>query len=154
MVSKNEYKYVAEVSTDLAELPQVRCHIGEFNQVILNIVVNAAHAIQDVVGGTGGKGEIEIKTRLDAPNVLISIRDTGKGIPQEIIDKIFDPFFTTKEVGKGTGQGLAIARSVVVEKHGGALTVESEPGRGTTFTISLPLDGGPASTTQQIALAG
>ena len=140
MVSANEYKYQAEVKTELGEIPRVMCHVGEFNQVILNIVVNAVHAIQDVVEGTGQKGEIAIRTWADGPSVMISIRDTGKGIAPAIIDKIFDPFFTTKEVGKGTGQGLAIARSVIVDKHRGKLTVTSQVGQGTTFTIALPVD--------------
>jgi signal transduction histidine kinase len=151
MVSKNEYKYVAEVQTELGELPKVLCHVGELNQVILNVLVNAAHAIQDVVQGSGDKGEIVIRTWVEGQDVRIAIRDTGKGIPREIIDKVFDPFFTTKEVGKGTGQGLAIARSVVVDKHGGKLTVESEIGRGTEFTISLPIAGPQVA---QVALAG
>jgi two-component system, NtrC family, sensor kinase len=151
MVSTNEYKYVADIKTELGEMPQVMCHVGEVNQAVLNIVVNAAHAIQDVVGGGGPKGEIAIKTWAAGQDAFISIRDTGKGIPPEIIDKIFDPFFTTKQVGKGTGQGLAIARSVIVDKHGGKLSVASEPGRGTTFTISLPVAGVPRSVEEPIA---
>jgi signal transduction histidine kinase len=109
--------------------------------VILNMIVNAAHAIGDVVGDGGkGKGTITVSTRkLDAA-VEIRIADTGRGIPAEIRDRIFDPFFTTKEVGKGTGQGLAIAHSVVVNQHGGTISVESEVGKGTCFVICLPLD--------------
>ena len=109
------------------------------NQVFLNLLVNAAHAIGDAVAGTGRKGLIRVRTSCEGNSVLISISDTGRGIPESIRDKIFDPFFTTKESGKGTGQGLAIARSVVVDKHGGTLTFESEVGKGTTFHIRLPL---------------
>ncbi|HWM85456.1 MAG TPA: ATP-binding protein, partial [Kofleriaceae bacterium] len=141
MVSNNETKYLADVKTELGELPKVLCHVGELNQVILNIVINAAHAMQEGVNRTGTKGTITIRTWTAGSDVFVSIRDTGTGIPPEIVDKIFDPFFTTKEVGKGTGQGLAIARSIVVDKHGGTLTLETELGRGTMFTISLPIEG-------------
>jgi signal transduction histidine kinase len=141
-VARNEWKYVAEVVTDFAPgLPPVQCLPGEFNQVILNLIVNAAHAIGDVVEPKEGeKGTIRISTRLDGDWVEIRISDTGTGIPEAIRHRIFDPFFTTKGVGKGTGQGLAIARSVVVDKHGGTVAFESEMGRGTTFIIRLPLN--------------
>lgn len=139
-VASNEWKYVAEMQTHLdPSLPPVPCLVGEFNQVVLNIVVNAAHAIADVVKCTGAKGTITVSTGRTGDSVEIRISDTGGGIPESIRSKIFDPFFTTKEVGKGTGQGLAIARSVVVDKHGGTITVDSEPGHGTTFVIRLPL---------------
>jgi signal transduction histidine kinase len=132
------------VETELADLPLVRCHLGDVNQVILNLIVNAAHAIEDTVKGTSEKGLIKIRTRRTERSVYIDVSDSGGGIPESIRDRIFDPFFTTKGVGKGTGQGLAIARSVVVEKHHGSLTFESEIGKGTTFTIELPLEDGPA----------
>ncbi len=140
-VARNEYKYVADVVTDLAPgLPRVPCLPGEFNQVILNLVVNAAHAIGDVVKtAEGSKGTIRISTRQDGSWVEIRLSDTGTGIPEQIRDRIFDPFFTTKEVGKGTGQGLAIARSTIVKKHGGQLVFESVVGKGTTFIIRLPI---------------
>jgi PAS domain S-box-containing protein len=140
-VARNEWKYVADMQLELdPALPPVPCLLADFNQVILNIVVNAAHAIKDVVGdGSGGKGQITITTRQDGDQAEVRIRDTGTGIPEEHRDRIFDPFFTTKEVGKGTGQGLAIARQVIVEKHGGTLTFETEVGRGTTFIVRLPL---------------
>ncbi len=140
-VARNEWKYVAEVVTDFdPDLPLVPCLAGEFNQVILNIIINAAHAIADVVGNDGDtKGTIKISTRRDGDAVEIRISDTGTGIPEENRDKIFDPFFTTKEVGKGTGQGLAIAHSVVVRKHGGSIAFETEVGKGTTFIIRLPI---------------
>jgi len=139
-VARNEWKYVAEMATDFApDLPPVLCLPGEFNQVILNLIINAAHAIGDVVKKVeGSKGTIRISTRLDGDWVEVRISDTGTGIPEEIRHRIFDPFFTTKGVGKGTGQGLAIARSVIVDKHGGTLTFETEVGRGTTFIIRLP----------------
>jgi PAS domain S-box-containing protein len=140
-VARSEYKYVADVVTDFApDLPQVHCHPGEFNQVILNLVVNAAHAIGDVVKMVEGtKGIIKITTRTTGSWVEIRIADTGGGIPEKIRDRIFDPFFTTKEVGKGTGQGLAIARATIVNKHGGQLDFESTVGEGTAFIIRLPV---------------
>jgi signal transduction histidine kinase len=140
IIARNEYKYIAEIETTFGELPQVMCYAGEFNQVILNLIVNATHAIEDVVKGTSAKGRISICTRLDGGSVVISIADSGGGIPEEIREQIFDPFFTTKEIGKGTGQGLSIARSVVVDKHQGELTLESTVGKGTTFFIRLPVE--------------
>jgi signal transduction histidine kinase len=140
-IASSEYKYVAEVVTDLAELPPVTCYGGDLNQAILNLIVNSAHAIADVVEGTDVRGLITVRTRNLGDTVLISISDTGGGIKPEIRDHIFDPFFTTKEVGRGTGQGLAIARSVVVQKHGGELTFETVMGKGSTFFIRLPIGG-------------
>jgi signal transduction histidine kinase len=141
VIASNEYKYVAEVETQFAELPLVNCYAGEINQVILNLIVNAAHAIGDMVKGTPDKGRITVSTRVLDGSVEIAIGDTGKGIPVEVRSRIFDPFFTTKEVGKGTGQGLAIARTVIVDKHGGTLHFETEVGKGTTFFIRLPING-------------
>jgi len=138
-IAKNEYKYVADVETHLGELPPVHCYLGNLNQVFLNLLVNASHAIGDVVGDSGEKGVIRVRTVYDGDTVRIEIEDTGCGIPAAIRDRIFDPFFTTKEVGKGSGQGLAIARSVVVDKHNGSLTCQSEEGKGTTFIIRLPV---------------
>jgi len=137
-VARNEWKYVADVDKEFAEVPLVVCNVGDLNQVFLNLLVNAAHAITDVVKG-GAKGRISIRTAAEGDRVHIGIADTGSGIPENIRTKIFDPFFTTKEVGRGTGQGLAIARSVIVERHKGALTFESEVGKGTTFHIRLPV---------------
>jgi signal transduction histidine kinase len=142
-VARNEYKYVAEVKTELAELPLVVCHVGELNQVILNIVVNSAHAIESAKAETERDGLITVRTRELGDHVAIEISDNGCGIPDEIREKIFDPFFTTKEIGKGTGQGLAIAHTVVVDKHGGKIEVASRVGHGTTFTITLPVQGAP-----------
>jgi len=140
-VSRNEWKYVAEVQTNFdPELPLLRCLPGEINQVFLNLIVNAAHAIGDVVGKDGQKrGLIRLSTRADDGWLEIRIGDSGGGIPEAIQDRIFDPFFTTKKVGVGTGQGLAITRSVVVDKHQGSLRFTTKSGQGTTFIIRLPL---------------
>ncbi|MEO7716011.1 MAG: PAS domain S-box protein [Capsulimonas sp.] len=147
-VARNEWKYVADLVTKFdADLPLVHCLPGELNQVVLNMVVNAAHAISDVVGdGVNQKGVITIQTLHDGDWAEIRISDTGTGMPEHVKKKIFDPFFTTKGVGKGTGQGLAISHSVIVDKHGGAISVETEPGAGTTFIIRLPID---AAETEQ-----
>jgi signal transduction histidine kinase len=139
VVARNELKYVADVETDFGDIPPVKCHLGDLNQVFLNLLINAAHAIAEVVDGTGEKGTIRVHTRQSGERVRIAISDTGCGIPEKIRAKIFDPFFTTKPVGRGTGQGLAISRSIVVDKHGGMITFESEVGRGTTFVIELPI---------------
>lgn len=142
-VASNEWKYVADMQTEFdTELPLVPCLPGDFNQVVLNMIVNASHAISDVVGdGADGKGTITISTHQVGDDVEIRIADSGAGMPEDIRSKIFDAFFTTKAVGKGTGQGLSIAYNVVVEKHGGTIDVESEVGKGTTFIIHLPLAG-------------
>lgn len=124
-------------------MPVVRCLPGEFNQVILNLVVNAAHAIADVKTRGSEKGRITVTTRRDGDWAEIRVSDTGTGIPEAVRGRIFTPFFTTKEVGRGTGQGLAIAHTVVVKKHGGTLDLETEEGKGTTFIIRLPIDGAP-----------
>jgi len=138
-VARNEWKYVAEMVTDFdATLPAVPCFVGEFNQVILNLIVNAAHAIRDA-GGEEHKGKITIATRHHGHSATVIISDTGAGIPEAIRSRIFEPFFTTKQVGKGTGQGLALAHSVIVKKHAGTIRFDSEIGKGTTFFIRLPL---------------
>ncbi len=141
-IARNEYKYVADVDTDLGDLPPVVCHVSALNQVFLNLIVNAAHAIEEVVGKDGSRGTIRIVTRTEGDTVRIEIGDTGVGIPERILHQIYDPFFTTKPVGKGSGQGLAIARSVIVDKHGGTLSCQSEVGHGTTFIIRLPVNSG------------
>jgi len=142
IVCRNEYKYVAEVATDFdPSMPLVPCIPGDFNQVILNLVINAAHAIADKLGPESpSKGMITIKTIRDGNWAEIRVSDTGTGIPEAARSRIFDPFFTTKEVGKGTGQGLAICHGIVVGKHGGTITFETELGKGTTFIVRLPLD--------------
>jgi PAS domain S-box-containing protein len=143
IVARAELKYVAEVETDYGELPPVLCHLGDLNQVFLNLLINAAHAIGDVVKSSGEKGIITVRTKQLDDWVEVSISDTGCGIPEAVREKIFNPFFTTKEVGKGTGQGLTLARAVVVEKHGGTLTFETEVGKGTAFYVRLPVNGIP-----------
>jgi signal transduction histidine kinase/DNA-binding response OmpR family regulator len=139
-VCRNEWKYAAELSMDLSpDLPVIPCFAGEISQVLLNIIVNASHAISDFTeDGSKGMGKISISTMKTDNGIQIRISDTGGGIPEKIRDRIFDPFFTTKERGKGTGQGLSIAYRAVVEKHQGGLSFESEIGQGTTFIIDLP----------------
>jgi PAS domain S-box-containing protein len=139
-VARSEYRHAARVDTQFGILPEVLCNIGELNQVFLNLVINAAHAIADS-GKDSATGVIDISTRVLDDRVQVTIRDNGCGIARENLDRIFDPFFTTKEVGRGTGQGLAIARSIVVDKHGGDISVSSELGRGTQFTVRLPVNG-------------
>lgn len=149
-VARNEYKYVADVVTELGELPAVECYASELNQVFLNLIVNAAHAIAD----TGNRGTITIRTASEGDNVRIDIADSGTGIPEEIRKRIFEPFFTTKEVGKGTGQGLSIAYQIVVQKHGGSIDLESTIGTGTTFILRIPLrSAAPAAPAEQPAEA-
>ncbi len=147
-VARNEWKYVADVTMDLdPDLPLVYCFPGEFNQVVLNMVINAAHAIEDVAARGGPeKGLITIRTRRLPAWVEVRITDTGGGIPENVRTRIFDPFFTTKEIGKGTGQGLAIARSVVVDKHQGTIDFETEEGRGTSFIVRLPCEAVQTAT--------
>jgi PAS domain S-box-containing protein len=144
-VCRSEWKYVATVERDLdTTLPPVPCVPGEINQVILNLIVNAAQAIEAAGKRAGDadpakRGLIRVSTRLDGDFAELSVADNGTGIPESARSKIFDPFFTTKEVGKGSGQGLAIAHAVIVERHGGELRFETEMGRGTRFIIRLPL---------------
>jgi PAS domain S-box-containing protein len=143
-VARNEWKYVANLELDLASnLPLVPCYPGDINQVVLNLVVNAAHAIgeKEIADKSQGKGLIRVQTLLVGEFAEIRVTDTGTGIPEHIREKIFDPFFTTKTVGKGTGQGLALAHAVVVDKHSGRISCESEAGAGATFVIALPLHG-------------
>ena len=140
-VARNEWKYVADVETQFdPDLPMVECYPGELNQVFLNILINAVHAIRDVVGdGETQKGKIRVETRSGGDWVEVRISDSGTGIPPAIQDRIFDPFFTTKDIGKGSGQGLAITHTIVVQKHAGSIRFETGPGSGTTFIIRLPI---------------
>jgi two-component system NtrC family sensor kinase len=140
VVASNEYKQLACVETQFGELPDVKCNVSELNQVFLNLIVNAAHAIQDS-GKDANAGMISIRTSAADGIVEIAIGDNGCGIAPDKANKVFEPFFTTKEVGRGTGQGLAIAHAAVVTRHGGTLTFESEVGRGTTFFVRVPIDG-------------
>jgi two-component system, NtrC family, sensor kinase len=132
-VSWNELKYKAEVIKELVPLPKVLCHGGKMAQVFLNLLVNAAQAIH-------GRGEIRVRTGVDGAMVWVEVSDTGEGISKKNMEKIFDPFFTTKEVGKGTGLGLHMVRSVM-DNHGGKILVSSEVEKGTTFKIIFPIDG-------------
>lgn len=136
-ISRNSYKYVAEIETDFsAEVGSIECYASELNQVFLNLIINAAHAIEEK---RAGMGLIRIVTRKQDEMVEILIQDNGVGIPVEIQERVFNLFFTTKEIGKGTGQGLSLSHSIVVEKHHGKLFFESNAGVGTTFHIQLPI---------------
>ena len=148
-IARNEWKYVAEVETQFADLPPVHCHAVHVNQVILNLLVNAVDAIRDAIPeGSGAKGKITITTRRESDWVQISIRDTGTGIPKHVQAQVFDYFFTTKPVGKGTGQGLALAHNTVVKEHGGRIWFETAAGKGTTFHIRLPIADADQATEQ------
>lgn len=149
-VSRHEWKYVAEVATELdPDLPMIPLCIDEMNQVILNLIVNASHAISDALKQRGeSKGVITLRTKQEENNILIEVKDSGTGIPESAQCHIFEPFFTTKGVGKGTGQGLAIIRTIVVKNHGGTISFTTKPGVGTTFHIRLPMpspDNSPSS---------
>jgi PAS domain S-box-containing protein len=135
-VARNEVKYVADVVLELGELPEVLCHLGDLNQVFLNLLVNAADALKD----NTERGRITITSTTAGPMAVLSFADNGAGIPADIQQSIFEPFFTTKEVGKGTGQGLALARAVL-EKHCGSIEVHSVVGEGTEFILRLPVAG-------------
>jgi PAS domain S-box-containing protein len=152
-MARNEYKSVADIETDLGDIPPVHCHAGDVNQVFLNLLLNAAHAIADEVAGGSRKGCITVRTRALGDYVEVSIADTGAGIPEQVRARIFEPFVTTKEVGRGTGQGLALSRGIVVEKLKGSLHFETETGKGTIFFIRLPVSdqASPAATTKQAA---
>ena len=140
LVASNEYKYVAKVHTSFGPLPPVVCNVGELNQVFLNLIVNAAHAIHDA-GRDAETGEIRVGTEIVGDEAVIRIRDNGCGIPAENLSKLYDPFFTTKEVGRGTGQGLSIAHAILVDKHQGAINATSDVGVGTEFVLRIPLSG-------------
>jgi len=141
-ISRNEWKYYADLVTNLEpDLPLVYCQIDEINQVILNMIVNAAQSIHEKIGEKSSeKGKITISTKHEDGRVVITIQDTGKGIPADIVDRIFEPFFTTKDIGQGTGQGLSIAHTIIVKKHHGMICLDSTVGVGTTFTIELPVN--------------
>jgi signal transduction histidine kinase/DNA-binding response OmpR family regulator len=138
LIARSEYKYVATVQLSCGNIPEVVCNVGELSQVFLNLIVNSAHALADA-GRDAESGRITIRTGLVDGWAELQFEDNGCGIPQAIIDKIYDPFFTTKEVGRGSGQGLAIARAIVVDKHSGSISVDSTPGLGTCFTLRLPV---------------
>jgi PAS domain S-box-containing protein len=136
-VARNEIKYVADVVLDLGDLPEVFCHVGDLNQVFLNLLVNSADALQE----KDERGEIRITTHVEGNTAVISFADNGSGIPEHLRHAIFEPFFTTKGIGKGTGQGLALAHAIVTEKHGGTIEMRSAAGQGTEFTLRLPVEG-------------
>jgi signal transduction histidine kinase len=136
VIAKNEIKCYADVTTDLGDIGTIPCNINEIEQVILNMVINAAQAIRE--RKREKKGTITITTKKEEAWVYCSIQDDGPGIPGDIRRKIFDPFFTTKEVGIGTGLGLSISHDIIIGKHRGEILLESEEGKGTTFTIKLP----------------
>lgn len=140
-LARNEWKYVADVQLDLQkDLPAVLGFAGDLEQVLLNLLVNAVHAVEDVVGReSGNQGLIKIATREVGNWVEITVADSGVGIPEQVQSKVFELFFTTKQAGRGTGQGLALARTTIVEKHGGKIDFETESGKGTTFRILLPI---------------
>jgi signal transduction histidine kinase len=145
-VAQHAIRYAADVTLDLGELPEVECRVGDLNQVFLNLIVNAAHAVAERYGSDGQRGHIHLATRVRDERVVIEVTDDGCGITDAVRGRVFEPFFTTKSVGQGTGQGLAISRSIIVVKHGGALGFVSTPGQGTTFTIELPIKrSGPGS---------
>jgi len=148
LVSRNEWKYVADLNVELdPNLPPIACVPGEFNQVVLNLIVNAAHSIADVVSAKPEtKGTITVSTHLDGDWAEIRVRDTGTGIPEEVQASVFNPFFTTKGIGKGTGQGLAIAHAVIVQKHGGTISFDTTVGVGTVFRVRLPIGGATTGT--------
>jgi signal transduction histidine kinase len=138
-LAASAYKSSAKLERDLGELPPVTCHVSELHQVFVNLLVNAGHAMAGTTYGT-----LTIRSRVDGRDVVVSVTDTGGGIPEELRHRVFEPFFTTKDVGEGTGQGLAIAHAIVT-RHQGTLTYETELGRGTTFHVRLPIAGPPTS---------
>jgi len=139
IVCKNAYKYVAEIDLDLGDVPAVPLHHGDMRQVILDLIVNAAQAVEDAKGSNDSLGKISISTRFKDNELVITVSDSGGGIPEDVASRIFDPFFTTKEVGRGSGQGLAITRNIIHDKHGGRLSFQTEVGVGTSFSITIPL---------------
>jgi signal transduction histidine kinase len=140
VVASSDYNQIAELETHFGELPFVMCYGAEVQQALLNLIANGAHAIGEAFKITGERGRLTVSTCCENDNAIIKISDTGTGIPEEIREKVFDPFFTTRDVGQGVGQGLTIARNIIVRKHGGSLSFQSDLGKGTTFVVSLPID--------------
>lgn len=147
IITKGEYKHVADVVKELGVLPRVRCHVGDIQQVLVNLVINASHAIEGKASEQGRRGVIRVRSFIEpqppgqSPSTfaVVAVEDNGGGIPQEVATRVFEPFFTTKEPGRGTGQGLPISREIVVDRHGGRLDFDSVPGLGTTFYLRLPV---------------
>ena len=151
-VARSELRRVDRIVTDLGELPPVTCSAGDLNQVFLNLLINAADAAAETQT-PNVPGQITVRSRQAGDQVVIEISDTGPGIPDDLRDRIYEPFFTTKPVGRGTGQGLALARNIIVERHGGTLGYTSIPGQGTTFAITLPVCGRTAHVPRQRQLS-
>jgi PAS domain S-box-containing protein len=149
-VTRHQVSDVADLRLDLGDLPPVRCNIADLNQVFLNLIVNAADAIEE----TGRRGLITVVTATEGANAVVRISDTGCGIPEDVRSRMFDPFFTTKEVGRGSGQGLPLVRGVVQDAHGGSLTVDSVVGKGTTFSVRIPIDGAVRPSPDEAATVG
>nr|MBX2812382.1 histidine kinase [Myxococcales bacterium] len=141
IIAAHEYKYVAEIEKNFQEIPEIKADSSELGQVFINLIVNAAHAIESVVEGTEERGKISVTTVQTEDQVSVSIADTGTGIPLDVQKRIFEPFFTTKPVGRGTGQGLSIAYDIIVRKYGGRIELHSEPGEGSRFDLYLPIAG-------------
>jgi signal transduction histidine kinase len=141
LVASSEYKYNAQVDKDFGEIPQIFCYISDLSQVLLNMIVNSAHAIEERFGNTPADivGKIALTTRKVDNDIVITIWDNGSGIPAHVIEKIYDPFFTTKDVGKGTGQGLALCHRIICDGHNGKIDVSSADNEGTQFEITLPI---------------
>jgi PAS domain S-box-containing protein len=140
ILANGQIKYVADVDLQLGDLPPVCCHLGDINQVVLNLVLNAAQAIDESMQAGGPRGRITVTTRHVGEDVLVEVQDTGAGIAPEIAERVFEQFFTTKDVGVGTGQGLSLAYALVHDRHHGSLSFSSEVGVGTTFAVRLPID--------------
>jgi two-component system NtrC family sensor kinase len=132
-IAWNELKYIATLEREFGDIPPISCNPQQLNQVFLNLLVNAAQAMEQ-------QGVITVRTWAETGQVCVSITDTGKGIPKEVQDRVFEPFYTTKPAGKGTGLGLSISADIIRNKHHGEISVASEPGKGTTFTVRLPMD--------------
>jgi len=149
-VTSSAYRYIADVDRQLGDIPAVTCHAAELGQVFINLIINASHAMEST-SREGQRGTLRVRTAVEGAHVVVSVSDSGCGIPDAIRHKVFDAFFTTKEVGRGTGQGLAIARSIVVDRHHGKLTFDSVIGCGTTFEIRLPIDGVAGAAAASVA---
>ncbi len=147
VVAANRFRGLADLETQLGELPLVRCYLGELNQAVLQLLVNAGQAIEDSVRGPDFRGRIRVRTACEGAFARIDVEDNGCGIPGAIRERIFEPFFTTKEVGRGRGQGLCVARAAVVDRHGGTLTFESEPGHD----VHRPRAGGRRRWRRELA---
>jgi PAS domain S-box-containing protein len=148
-VTQHQVAQVADVELELGELPPVWCDVAELNQAFVALIVNAADAVEE----TGRRGVVRVRTARDGADVVVSFTDDGVGIPEEVRSRVFDPFFTTKAVGRGTGQGLPLARTVVQDGHGGTLSFRTEPGVGTTMTVRLPIAGVRSAAPRTLATA-